>query len=143
MNRIRGLTVLPSNPSLEFVAAPALAPAEVSVDPALMEQYQKELADVCHFLTASTTHHLHLLNRLSAFPCQKKTTTCKHTRSRHFTSYSSSVSLYTYRDHHCSNITLIAFRSNHPLIPLPSPCYGSVCRIVEVVCWCRCIEISS
>ena len=36
-----------SNPSLEFVAAPALAPAEVQVDPALMEQYQKELAQVC------------------------------------------------------------------------------------------------
>ncbi len=35
-----------SNPTLEFVAAPALAPAEVHVDPALMEQYQKELMAV-------------------------------------------------------------------------------------------------
>ena len=31
------------NNSLEFVAAPALQPAEVSVDPKLMEQYAKEL----------------------------------------------------------------------------------------------------
>ena len=36
-----------SNPTLEFVAAPALAPAEVQVDPALMEQYGRELAQVC------------------------------------------------------------------------------------------------
>ena len=35
-----------SNPSLEFVAAPALAPAEVQVDAALMEVYQRELAQV-------------------------------------------------------------------------------------------------
>nr|VWO98621.1 Uncharacterized protein [Ganoderma boninense] len=35
---------LVGNPSLEFVAAPALAPAEVQVDAALMEQYQRELA---------------------------------------------------------------------------------------------------
>ena len=35
-----------SNPALDFVAAPALAPAEVSVDPALMEQYNRELAQV-------------------------------------------------------------------------------------------------
>lgn len=33
-----------SNPALDFVAAPALAPAEVAVDPQLMEQYQRELA---------------------------------------------------------------------------------------------------
>jgi hypothetical protein len=41
-------TVYPgfSNPALDFVAAPALAPAEVSVDPVLMEQYNKELAQV-------------------------------------------------------------------------------------------------
>jgi GTP-binding nuclear protein Ran len=30
---------------LEFVAAPALAPPEVQVDPALMAQYNKELED--------------------------------------------------------------------------------------------------
>ena len=35
-----------SNPSLEFVAAPALAPAEVQVDPELMRKYQEELAQV-------------------------------------------------------------------------------------------------
>ncbi|PWN18530.1 ras-domain-containing protein [Microstroma glucosiphilum] len=34
---------LVGNPSLEFVAAPALAPPEVSVDANLMEQYNKEL----------------------------------------------------------------------------------------------------
>jgi hypothetical protein len=34
-----------SNPALEFVAAPALAPPEVQVDQALMESYQKELQD--------------------------------------------------------------------------------------------------
>jgi GTP-binding nuclear protein Ran len=37
-----------SNPTLEFVAAPALAPAEVSVDPALMEQYNRELVLYVH-----------------------------------------------------------------------------------------------
>jgi GTP-binding nuclear protein Ran len=36
------------NPSLEFVAAPALAPAEVAVDMALMEKYKQELAAVSH-----------------------------------------------------------------------------------------------
>jgi hypothetical protein len=35
-----------SNPALDFVAAPALAPAEVSVDPVLMEKYNLELAQV-------------------------------------------------------------------------------------------------
>lgn len=29
----------------EFVAAPALAPPEVQVNPELLEQYQKEMAD--------------------------------------------------------------------------------------------------
>ena len=38
--------IVRSNPTLEFVAAPALAPAEVQVDAALMEQYQRELAQV-------------------------------------------------------------------------------------------------
>lgn len=31
------------NANLEFVASPALAPPEVTVDPALMDQYKKEL----------------------------------------------------------------------------------------------------
>jgi hypothetical protein len=30
---------------LEFVAAPALKPAEVEIDPAQMQQYEKELAE--------------------------------------------------------------------------------------------------
>ncbi|KAI3630947.1 hypothetical protein MIR68_003312 [Amoeboaphelidium protococcarum] len=34
---------LTGSPNLEFAASPALAPPEVSVDPALMEQYKKEL----------------------------------------------------------------------------------------------------
>lgn len=42
-----------SNPSLEFVAAPALAPAEVTVDPALMAQYNEELKQVQSFLPYS------------------------------------------------------------------------------------------
>ncbi|KAF9647538.1 GTP-binding nuclear protein RAN [Thelephora ganbajun] len=35
---------LVGNPTLEFAAAPALAPAEVEIDPALMRVYQQELA---------------------------------------------------------------------------------------------------
>ena len=38
-----------SSDSLEFVAAPALAPAEVEVDAALMEQYANELRVVSHY----------------------------------------------------------------------------------------------
>jgi GTP-binding nuclear protein Ran len=34
---------LVGNQSLEFVAAPALAPPEVQVDQAVLEQYQKEM----------------------------------------------------------------------------------------------------
>ncbi|CAO3616952.1 unnamed protein product [Mucor hiemalis] len=33
------------NPNLDFVAAPALAPPEVTVDPALMQQYTDEMAE--------------------------------------------------------------------------------------------------
>jgi hypothetical protein len=44
-------TYLHSNPTLEFVAAPALAPAEVEVDPTLMIQYENELKQVPHFLS--------------------------------------------------------------------------------------------
>lgn len=36
---------LVGNQSLDFVAAPALAPPEVQVDQAAMEAYQKEMAD--------------------------------------------------------------------------------------------------
>lgn len=35
-----------SNPRLEFVAAPALAPAEVAIDANLMKQYEQELKQV-------------------------------------------------------------------------------------------------
>jgi len=36
---------LVGNQSLDFVAAPALAPPEVQVDQAVLEQYQKEMED--------------------------------------------------------------------------------------------------
>ena len=36
-----------SNPTLDFIAAPALAPAEVSVDANLMAVYEAELKRVC------------------------------------------------------------------------------------------------
>lgn len=36
-----------SNTTLEFVAAPALAPPEVHVDENLIAQYNKELQEVC------------------------------------------------------------------------------------------------
>jgi len=39
---------LVGNQSLEFVAAPALAPPEVTVDQAVLEQYQKEMADAAN-----------------------------------------------------------------------------------------------
>jgi len=36
------------DPNLDFVASPALAPPEVSVDPALMESYKKEMEEATH-----------------------------------------------------------------------------------------------
>lgn len=66
-----------SNPTLEFVAAPALAPAVVEVDAALMEQYQKELAQVRFTCSQKVSvHSFHFLSRLRLFLCPKKTTTC-------------------------------------------------------------------
>ena len=47
-----------SNANLEFVAAPALAPATVEVDPALMAQYQAELAQVGSVLCRVWTDYL-------------------------------------------------------------------------------------
>lgn len=46
MTAVNPLLMLSSNPNLNFVAAPALAPAEVAVDESLMEQYQLELQRV-------------------------------------------------------------------------------------------------
>jgi GTP-binding nuclear protein Ran len=37
------------NPGLEFVAAPALAPPEVTVDHAVLEAYQKEMDEAKNF----------------------------------------------------------------------------------------------
>jgi hypothetical protein len=42
------LTIICSNPALEFVADPALQPPEIHIDPALVAQYQKELADAAN-----------------------------------------------------------------------------------------------
>lgn len=44
-----------SNNTLEFVAAPALAPPEVVVDTALMAQYQADLEKACVFLSPRIT----------------------------------------------------------------------------------------
>jgi len=51
-----------SNGSLEFVAAPALAPAEVAVDESLMKQYEAELQRV-------RIPHCHLFFDSSSFFC--------------------------------------------------------------------------
>lgn len=47
------LLVISGNPNLIFVEAPALAPAEVTVDAALQEQYEKEIQSVRGFLLLS------------------------------------------------------------------------------------------
>jgi len=39
---------LVGNQSLEFVAAPALAPPEVQVDQEVLEKYQKEMQDAAN-----------------------------------------------------------------------------------------------
>lgn len=64
-----------SNPSLEFVAAPALAPAEVHVDPALMEQYQKELMAVSRLPFHRRTLLIPFFPRLRQFHFLRKTMT--------------------------------------------------------------------
>ena len=66
-----------SNPALDFVAAPALAPAEVSVDPALMEKYNQELRAVrIMFLILPNLSADCCAPRQRLFPFRKKTTTC-------------------------------------------------------------------
>jgi GTP-binding nuclear protein Ran len=57
-----------SNPTLEFVAAPALAPAEVTVDPALMAQYEAELKNVSRLKTASNPCLLLILTQAESVP---------------------------------------------------------------------------
>ena len=61
----RVLTYYNSNQSLEFVAAPALAPPEVQVDPALIAIYEDELKQAANaplpdevHLTRSATRHV-------------------------------------------------------------------------------------
>jgi GTP-binding nuclear protein Ran len=52
---LTNLVSLPtSNHTLDFVAAPALEPAEVAVDAALMAQYALELKQVRHLLMVSS-----------------------------------------------------------------------------------------
>jgi len=66
-----------SNPALDFVAAPALAPAEVSVDPALMEKYNQELRAVrIIFIILPNLSADCYAPRQRLFPFRKKTTTC-------------------------------------------------------------------
>lgn len=64
------------NASLDFVAAPALAPAEVQVDAALMEQYNRELANVRHLALLLMHHISRVLSRPRQFLSPKKTKTC-------------------------------------------------------------------
>lgn len=67
-----------SNTNLEFVAAPALKPAEVSIDPELMKQYEAELKQVrigvlvAQFITEGVI-------RLGRCPCPRRMTTCRCT----------------------------------------------------------------
>jgi hypothetical protein len=67
-----------SNTTLEFVAAPALKPAEVTIDPELMKQYEAELQNVrikvlvSRFMTEGGF-------RLRTRPCPRKMTTCRCT----------------------------------------------------------------
>ena len=65
----------PSNPTLEFVAAPALAPPEVQVDAALMEQYNKELQEVCLGRVSVASADSSPLIRRPTCPCRRKTKT--------------------------------------------------------------------
>lgn len=68
--------IVQSNPSLEFVAAPALAPAEVQVDAALMEVYNKELAAVSYPFSSMRSNDPYAYLRPKLFPFLKKMTTC-------------------------------------------------------------------
>lgn len=79
-----------SNPTMEFVAAPALAPATVQVDPALMAQYQAELTQVrAIFLAPLRSRQRITLTcyRLSPFPCPKKKTICRIFSMRFLTAF--------------------------------------------------------
>jgi GTP-binding nuclear protein Ran len=68
------LTVTTRNPTLDFVAAPALAPAEIPVDAALMATYEAELKQVrMHTCYAQCLHSplidaLFLLYQAEAVP---------------------------------------------------------------------------
>lgn len=78
-----------SNPTLDFVAAPALKPAEVEVDPQLMAQYQAELKQVrseCYIDNCTATESV---CRLRLSRCPKKTMTCSYVLSHHACSLSS------------------------------------------------------
>ncbi len=55
------------NPALEFVAAPALAPAEVSVDKALMKRYEDELLRVSYLIRRIHVLYFTRSKRLKVF----------------------------------------------------------------------------
>ncbi|KAF7294824.1 GTP-binding nuclear protein [Mycena indigotica] len=76
---------LVGNPSLEFVAAPALAPAEVAVDAALMELYNQQLKEARSELFVSVFPADRNVCRLKQFLFRRKTTTFNdsHTSSPH------------------------------------------------------------
>lgn len=100
-----------SNPSLEFVAAPALAPAEVQVDPALMQKYEDELRQVCihAFLLWRASSADYRMRRPRLSPSQKRTTICKftHSRLRIPPPYHLLSSIHISCDH-CFNISFVA-----------------------------------
>ena len=65
----RFLIKFSSNPTLEFVAAPALAPAEVAVDANLMAVYEAELKRVRVLISYNTRLFcISCLSRLKRFP---------------------------------------------------------------------------
>lgn len=114
-----------SNPALDFVAAPALAPAEVSVDPALMEKYNQELRAVrIIFIILPNLSADCYAPRQRLFPFRKKTTTCNFYLYVHVPS----------RPHE-SNQTL--FYTTPPLAPVQIVCIpGSEPSILRLYIGC-------
>ena len=72
-----------SNPSLDFVAAPALKPAEVEIDPELMAQYQQELKNVRLEFSINCFSITDLVYRPSKSRFPKKMMTCSFVPSHH------------------------------------------------------------
>ena len=66
------------DPNLEFVAAPALAPPEVTMDPSMIEKYNQELADA-QVNNKQQIQLLPIMFRIRRF--RTKTMTCKSLHS--------------------------------------------------------------